>query len=381
MRRKYVDRLVRFLKGDAVKTHHIDADTNSIFGFKMGLRLRGRIQKIIKPTNLSRFHTLVRLEAHKIRTLELFPSLFSYYFSEMIGLAYGADVFVKDIVALNLFEDEVWGQPSENCSLVFFRTRSGVLIGWNEDGNRNYAGKMSLIHARLAEMGLTDLEFITLNYPGLLCGDTLAITSNGLVIALQSLSPVLKTKPVGLSRGLVGRILLEANSLKEISFLLHNLKDNVKHGVHLFAYDIKSGCGESFEMFPGYLFSKSVSGGQKFFAHTNHYLENLNTAGLDQNKSESSRVRLGYLEKFESLNNPTPETVADILSNRPPISGLQSSSQFNICRAGERTVTTLHSQVLLIEKNKNPVLWTSPGNPADCRFEDWQKQKIKFVTA
>lgn len=383
------EKLARFFTGDAVKTYRIKAESDQTancrleFGYRMGQELRENIQEIARLAHASRLRDSVKESFEgmlcKIEALEL-PEC-SYPFYEMAGLAVGSGVDLLDILVLNFLEDEVWGQHAEKCSLVFFRTKTGILIGRNEDNNRNYAGKMSLIHAKLTEKSATDLEFITLNYPGLLCGDTLAVTSNGLAIALQSLSPVFETEPIDLPRGLVGRILLEAKSLKEIARILHDLKNSVKHGIHIFAYDVVNGSGESFEIFPGHLFVRTIHTGQRFFAHTNHYLENLGALSLDQIKSENSRFRLGFLEQLENLQNPAPQVVADILSNRPPISGLRSSSGYNICRSGEGVTTTLHSQVLFIEKNKNPVLWTSPGNPADYQFKDWQRQIVRFVTA
>lgn len=300
---------------------------------------------------------------------DFYPSLME----EIRGISCGAAVELELLIALNFFENHIW-KETEHCSLIFKKETGQVLIGWNEDGSAVYLNRMSLVQAKTPEV-----EFVTLNYPGLLCGDTLTITSHGLVFALQSLNLTMDDPfgQVGLPSGLAGRLFLSCRSLGEVLELAQHLawEQILVQGFHLFVYDRKKDEGLTIEFYPRrrqpwWMPMRAPD----FYVHTNHYLlwQSMEVILLAP-VTISSRTRLTYLNRFRKTSL-VPHQLADILSGRflqDTFSGRES-----ICREGE--TATLHSQVLKITKNKPSILWTSPEAPGQSRFANWSKVELNF---
>lgn len=354
----------------AVDFHKIKAKDRYDLGYQMGRKLERTIQALVAEAK-GQPQFVGCLERVKLYELQLLLQRYPHLFQELRGLAYGAGVTMSEIAVLNFYENEIWS-GGEHCSLILRRDNDQILIGWNEDGAAAYRGRMSLVEAKCG-----DLEFFTLNYPGNLCGDTLTITSRGLVFALQTLYPIPDREIVsGLPRGLAGRVLIEAKNLDEVKEGIRKLAESgLRHGFHLFVYDLHSLEALNIEVnphktFPGYVIVHPAFP-TYFFTHTNHYL--FSRVNDKQEISPSSRSRLGYLQMFEKASL-SPEILANILSGRPPRGVFTNGG---ICRQGE--TVTLHSQVLQVPKKGYPVIWTSPGFPADCSFRDWEERKLSFV--
>lgn len=355
---------IRIVRAPSIKDH-------LTLGQLLGQSGRSKIQEIVALAQKSSGYRELQVRNVIPPRVEFLKANFPDLLNELIGLSEGAGVDLEPIMALNFFEDIIW--ESDHCSLIFRKSGPHVLMGWNEDGASVYLNKMSLVRA------LTPTNtFLTLNYPGLLWGDTMAITSAGLVLALQSLN--LATDPfdeIGLPRGLAGRLFLDCQNLEEVLALAKKLtaRGQLAHGFHLFVYDAKNDKIVSIEFHPRHHIPWFMQIARPtYYAHTNHYL--FLGRELEPNLlpiTPSSRARLAYLDIFKK-SALTPKILADVLSDRPPrhvFSGGES-----ICREG--LVSTLHSQVVLFSPGGPAMLWTSPTIPSRHSFSKWRQDKFCF---
>lgn len=358
-----------FWGNSGLKVHTIRAHGASDFGYALGRRVKKQILAVMdfvkknSETEITQRYHLVS------ENLDFLSNNHSTLYEELRGLADGAGISLTLIAMLNFFEDFIL-KETEHCSLIVSAKDGEVLVGWNEDGNGLYSGKMSLISGHL-----DGKSFLGLNYPGLLCGDTLTINSSGLILAVQSLKPVWdgEVREVGLPRGLAGRIFMQAETLEEVLRLAQNLSQDkmLLHGFHLFCCDSILKEAVSIEFHPG-LASPQYKRLRHhfFFAHTNHYQLLGGNYDCRQYVSASSRERLAYLEIFKKA--PLfPQWLAEILSGHhsPHI----FSQGEKICRDGQ--TVTLHGQVLTVPDDAPPTLWTSPGRPDQHEFSEWKNQK------
>ncbi len=363
-----------FWKKSGLKTHFIRANRPYDFGYSLGQRTKRQIFAVTDFVKRNLEFETLQCRRAVAENLDFLAGKYTPLYDELRGLANGAGMDLNLVATLNFFEDSIL-KEGERCSLIVNLKDGGMLVGWNEDGHYLYDGKMSLVSGNLEGR-----SFWGLNYPGLLCGDTLSINSSGLIMAVQSLKPILggEALGVGLPRGLAGRIFMKAESLEEVLFLVRDLnKDRILlHGFHLFCCDPSHERAISIEFHPKLAVPWSRTWEHHFFfAHTNHYqlMPGRNSNG-QQRVSKSSLERLAYLEIFKKA--PLfPEFLAEILSgHRFP--NLFSQGE-KICRDDGDTVT-LHGQVLAVPCGGSPMLWTSSGRPDQDIFANWHSQKINF---
>lgn len=360
-----------FWKRPKIATHTIVARDPYAFGHRLGEGTREQVTVLMDLVESSLEFQSLRREGLIDQNLSFLHTAYPELFWELRGLAEGAGASLEAVAALNFFEDFIL-KVTERCSLLASRHHQGILMGWNEDAQKLYDGRMSLITGYLNGQG-----FVSLNYPGLLCGDTLAINAHGLVLAMQSLKPVLKegAAAVGLPWGLAGRLFLFVRNIGEVLKLAKHISraGSLLHGFHLFCYDPHEAQAVSIEFHPQYPQPWYMSMEHSFFfAHTNHYQLLEKDSSRQQHITDSSRGRLCYLELYKKTPL-SPEFLADILSNRHPKEVFPGEK---ICREGH--ISTIHSQVLAMSFGGGPTLWTSPGRPSQHPFKNWDKREISF---
>ncbi|MDO8495805.1 MAG: C45 family peptidase [bacterium] len=364
-------------KRQSLREYRIQSDDPYLLGFQLGRQTKERVQEVVRAISVRAVFQRLKEDRWASRETQFLRENYPELFRALRGLADGAEVHEKNIVLLNFYEDLIW-DGAEHCSLIVKKTGGQTLLGWNEDGNDFNLGRLSLVEGSWGEF-----KFIGLNYPGLFCGDSLTVTSNQMVFALQSLSPVIDPlyTPVALPRGLAGWLFIQCASIKEVVELGRKLIKNrqLMHGFHLFAYDIKKEEGLTLEFHPSYVqplcHAVDLS---KAFIHTNHYIHlplSEYHASKIQKVSSNSRARFGYLESFRKIPL-TAEKVADILSEKRSL-GVMGKD----CMCRREPIATLHGQVLAISRYEAPILYTSTRMPDEDDFEKWSKKKIRFARA
>lgn len=265
--------------------HEVSGDHYQI-GYQIGWKTAPFIQKVLASFSLS------KNQKRKLNKLLAFhEEHFPYHLEELRGMAEGSrqgESFDK-LLALNLIELELLLGCTNIIALgektTKYTYREGYLVH-NEDGEPKYQGALSLVKAELKD----GFSFLSLQYPGLLCGDSVTVTSNGMVFAVNYLLPQ-KVAKNGFSITFVARALLEARDLAEVKEILARYRPR-NAAFHWFVYSRSEGEALSIEV------TKDKESYRRFWAgmdfHTNHYVH----FGLHQEPQwdyPSSRERLTRL--------------------------------------------------------------------------------------
>lgn len=153
-----------------------------------------------------------RVGAMAARVRRRFPAIWE----ELTGLADGLDLPLDQVVAWNCRGDILSNVP-DGCTTVQLPGETPV-IAHNEDGLPGFRG-----HCFMAEITPdTGPGFVSFCYPGSLPGHTFAVTTSGLVQAVNNLR--LRNMQSGLPRMVIGRAVLTHETLDDALGLLHGEK-------------------------------------------------------------------------------------------------------------------------------------------------------------
>ena len=282
-------------------------------GFQIGQATAVQIAKILPSKELSpgiekRLNALFPL--HR----DAFPSLLS----EIKGMANGSGQDYEKLLAWNLFESGLLG-----CTNVISLGDDGFLIH-NEDGPARFRGLLTLVRAQLP----SGKSFVSLQYPGMLLGNTVSVTSAGLALNVNTLWPE-RLANVGYSSNFLARALLEAQNLDEVPDILARHRPRID-AYHWFVYSRSERKALSIEVLKDEESVVWLEEGTHF--HTNHYLH-ADLRDEPQEDYPSSRARLKSLPRFFKDLPTTRERARLALSDH--------KGKWPICRHGGEDSLTL----------------------------------------
>lgn len=195
-----------------------------------------------------------------IRHKKAFPE----FIQELEGIANGAGVDFRSLFAFNCFEDRIsFKSHEEKCTTIFWPDKKGGFIGHNEEEFGFNYGKLLLVHADVADKG----SFLSLNYPGILCGDSIAINSYGMVHVIDTIYPK-KAYEEGFARSFIGRALLESSSLKQTEQILARFPNF--EGLHVLVYSKSEEKCKGLETYGTKISAMTL--GNNPYVHSNHYI-------------------------------------------------------------------------------------------------------------
>ncbi|TGQ52242.1 peptidase C45 [Mesorhizobium sp. M1C.F.Ca.ET.193.01.1.1] len=139
---------------------------------------------------------------------------FPRYWAELQGLAEGLELPFDDVFLWNCRGD-IWAMAPDGCTTVQL-PGSLHIIGHNEDGDPDFAGRCALAYVDSA--GGT--PFTAFVYPGSMPGHTFAATSKGLVQTVNNIRPL--AGGAGTPRMVLARAVLDAPDLDAALALLRS---------------------------------------------------------------------------------------------------------------------------------------------------------------
>jgi len=286
-------------------------------GFQIGQATAARIAKILPSRALSP-GIRKRLNALAPLHREAFPSLLV----EIRGMAKGSGQEYEKLLAWNFFESGLLG-----CTNIISLGDNGFLIH-NEDAPDRFRGLLTLVRARLSG-GETS---VSLQYPGMLLGNTVAVTSAGLALNVNTLWPK-RLANVGYSSNFLARALLGARNLGEVQGILARHRPRID-AYHWFVYSRPEKRALSIEVLEDSESVVQFKEGTHF--HTNHYLH-ADAREEPQEEYPSSRARLRSLPRFFK-NHSTRERARLALADH--------RGKWPICRhGGEDSLTLANASV------------------------------------
>lgn len=139
---------------------------------------------------------------------ERFPT----YCDEIRGMAEGAEMPFDDMMLWH-FRGDIWDMPPEGCTTVQIPGKEPI-VAHNEDG------PSALLHrCAIAQVRPTGSKaFTSFIYPGTIPGHAFAVNEKGLVATINHIGALVSG--VGLPRTLLGRALLDCDTLDEAVNLL-----------------------------------------------------------------------------------------------------------------------------------------------------------------
>lgn len=149
-----------------------------------------------------------RVEIMRRMMQERFPT----YWEEIRGMADGVGVSFDEMVLWHLRGD-VWEMPPEGCTTLQIPGNERI-IAHNEDGDAAQFSRCAMAHVRPTG----SKAFTSFIYPGTIPGHAFAANEAGLVATINHIGA--RVTGVGLPRTLLGRALLDCDTLDEAVTLL-----------------------------------------------------------------------------------------------------------------------------------------------------------------
>jgi hypothetical protein len=236
---------------------------------------------------------------------------FPHLYREIESVAEGAGIGFEKIWAMTL-KSELATISEENlgCSTIFYSDKDKMWLFHNEDGHAAYYDQMFTIKVHPP----SGVSFVTMVYPGIITGNGPSLNSKGII---QTTNFIGSTQAeIGLPRHIIGRAILEAQTLKEAEQIASMHPRAYPYHHNLASLNEKKYI--SIETIPGYSESNAPTG---LFYHTNHLLykstKKFEFEDIDyKNSSSVSRYEVIEAQKERLINkeNLQPEDFLQVLA-------------------------------------------------------------------
>lgn len=195
--------------------------TNRELGLAIGEMFRGKIQEVIED----RKHYIRKYQERLQETQPYFKEThkaFPQYIEELQGMADGADVPFIDLFFHNtpaVYDrtrgwDRERAQTEDHCTIVVSFTKSGPLIGHNEDWAIESLDELYVLKATI-----NDTTYLGLNYATFLIGCSATLTSNGMT---QCINELHQDSHIGVGKNFIARSVLDTKNLDDAETLIRN---------------------------------------------------------------------------------------------------------------------------------------------------------------
>ncbi len=326
-------------------------------GYKIGMAIGEKqkkeikylLEKLIVPQKL-----LKRAESALPRHEKFFPD----FIAELKGIADGAKVDFSRLFAFNCFEDHCrFRNHEEKCTTIFWKNNENKFIGHNEEEFAADYGKLILVKANLDKKN----SFLTLNYPGLLCGDTISINSHGIIHAIDTIYPK-KEYENGFARDFIGRALLESSSIENSRKIISNFPNF--GGLNIMIYSKKEKRGISIETYCRKIVETNL---KKSYIHAVHYISPL----LKDIPQESIPISIFKIKRVKELINILKESsfknIKNILSDH--LEFPMSICRHPVKKGNLESAATLASVIINL---KDFSYYVSNGNPCINKYSKYK---------
>jgi len=273
-----------------IEVFHVSG-SNYEMGFEIGSHFKQKIKRFVESSEtLKSIRGNLNERKHK-ELIEIANKHFHLYMEEIRGISEGSGIDYNDLILLN-FKYEY---PTIGCSTVIFKDKDRIVLGHNEDGERENENNAFILVAK-PDKGT---PFLVYCYPGMIPGNAFSFNSRGIVMtgnAMPTPDPIL-----GIPRHLIDRSMLEASSIEDALDLA--LLPERASGFSYNIVSLNEKRAVNLETTSRMYYVTEVE--DRFF-HTNHYVST-GLRGIVQRVSESSRIRYEHGVKMMSNGEGAPE--------------------------------------------------------------------------
>jgi len=213
---------------------------------------------------------------------------FPDYFQELNGIAEGSGIDIKDLLWFS-YDTDITG-----CTNLAIKSNDRIMLGHNEEWDKDV--KLYLVKANVAnQYRKSNSSFISISYSGQLPG-LIGFNKNGISFGGNSIDT--NINEAGTPIPFLTRSFLDANSLDEVIEVISKNKREV--GMNYLVVSAGEGKMANIEWSPE---DYNVIYGDKFIAHTNHFLSEKMKKYQTETTEEYSDMRLkratGLASKIE----------------------------------------------------------------------------------
>jgi len=325
-------------------------------GYRIGQIFKKNIEEVIRRRNIWHSGLIKNLKTEKGRNLSQLllkhsQKHFPHIVEEIRGLADGSGIHFDHIWAMCI-KSELGAIEKEppGCSSIFVKNSKNMWLFHNEDGNTAYKDIMFTVKVTPP----SGVSYISMVYPGIITGNGPSFNSRGIA---QTTNYISSTKSeIGIPRYIIGRAILEAESLDEAIQLASFTPRAYPYHHHLCSLTEKKYA--SVETIPE---KATVRYPEGFYYHTNHLLfeENIEYPYQDQeyiNSSSFSRYSVidGKLKQMKE-KNLQPRSLLSILSSH-------EKKPYSPCRHPQGDISGQTLGTVFININKGE-FYLYKGNP------------------
>ena len=297
--------------------------------------------------------------------LRITNKYFPHHIQEIEGISEGTGIHFNHLWAMSIKSEllVLYKEPA-GCSTIALNKDNILWLLHNEDGHEAYSGQMFLLKVTPP----SGVSYLSMVYPGTLTGNGPSMNDRGIV---QTTNYISSTRAeTGIPRYVIGRAILEAESLKEAVEIATIKPRTFPYHHNLGGFSEKKYM--SVETVPD---KESVREPEHLYFHTNHLISGLEKEFLFQNNTyikDSSRSRFQVIrteiEKFKD-QPVTREQLLKILSSH-------QNAPYSPCRhpQGEVKGTTLGTSFIDIRKGTFQIY---RGNPCQA-VKEKQNSVLSF---
>ncbi|EFE29555.1 acyl-CoA:6-aminopenicillanic-acid- acyltransferase, putative [Trichophyton benhamiae CBS 112371] len=285
----------------------------------------------------------------------LLETTFPNYMQEIRGIAQGAGVDVKSVLALNVRTEIAYGMFDDGCTAFSWRNPSASFLAQNWDWEDDQAPNLISLHIAPLDTSKPTIHMVT--EAGII--GKVGLNSKGVGVTLNAI----KAEGVDFTRlpcHLALRLALESSSRVDAIGKLG--KVGVASACHITIADYTGGTGlECSSMDIAWLnMGDFMESRPDIITHTNHFVHNHKNGLKSVMFMPDSEARLARLRELLAQSGPKPEfeRIEEILKD-------EKGYPTSICRQakGENTTSTLFSIIMNLRQLKATVIVGRPVDP------------------
>ncbi|KAK2825727.1 hypothetical protein FQN49_007423 [Arthroderma sp. PD_2] len=292
-----------------------------------------------------------------LKFLPLIETSFPNYMQEIRGIAQGADVDVKSVLALNVRTEIAYGLFDDGCTAFAWKGAGESFLAQNWDWDEEQAPNLISLHITLSDPTKPSIHMIT--EAGII--GKIGLNSRGVGVTLNAM----KAKGVEFDRipcHLALRLALE--SVSRVEAIAKLGKFGVASSCHIIVADCTGGTGlECSAIDIAWLnMGDAVESRSDVITHTNHFVHNHKEGLQSVLFMPDSLARLDRVRELLAQSGPHPESerIEEILKD-------EKGYPASICRKAEGEVmsTSLFSIIMNLKRLGATVKVGRPVDPQE----------------
>ena len=338
-------------KAEKIQYLKVEGNHHTV-GYKIGKETASKINKVLKNNKISQDKTDKLLLSKILSKFRIIcEKHFPEYYSELKGIAEGADVNFDELFAFNVREIRLMLNQKNTiggcttCIIPKNKKKDSFIVGHNEDARKG--NEIFILNSKINSEPAT----LSLCYYGILPGFSVSVNEKGLF----QLSDYIESKTIdlGFPFSFLSRSTLKMNNVEEaVEFITKSKRSSSQ--TFIFLKEGKIACIETTSK------KHIIREIDKPFVHTNHYVfDEMKKYQKPIDNNETATIfRREKSQNMLDSSKPEFQALKEILSNH-------ESYPKSICQHGFKDFNTIAT--VLFDTSKKE-LHVCKGKPCEAEF-------------